>query len=122
MTPVTLQTRELAARENDGIHVLLLWHPRQDAVTVSVDDMRGGHRFDLAVARDRALEAFYHPIRLRRLAGRTQHITHAHTHSRNGPRCHPLKYSNNLAARMGRWSASHRKTAIFGWLAFVIAR
>jgi uncharacterized membrane protein YdfJ with MMPL/SSD domain len=31
----------------------------------------------------------------------------------------PLKRSNNLAARMGRWSASHRKTAIFGWLAFV---
>ena len=60
MTPVTLQTRELAARENDGIHVLLLWHPRQDAVTVSVDDTRGGHRFDLAVAR--ALEAFYHPF------------------------------------------------------------
>jgi uncharacterized membrane protein YdfJ with MMPL/SSD domain len=25
----------------------------------------------------------------------------------------------NLAARMGRWSAHHRKTAIFGWLAFV---
>ena len=62
MTPVTLQTRELAARENDGIHVLLLWHPRQDAVTVSVDDTRGGHRFDLAVARDRAPEAFYHPF------------------------------------------------------------
>ena len=33
MTPVTLQTRELAARENDGIHVLMLWRPRQDAVT-----------------------------------------------------------------------------------------
>ena len=65
MTPVTLQTRELAARENDGIHVLLLWHPRQDAVTVSVDDTRGGHRFDLAVARDRALEAFYHPFAVR---------------------------------------------------------
>ena len=32
-----------------------------------------------------------------------------------------LKPSYNLAARMGRWSASHRKTAIFGWLAFVIA-
>jgi RND superfamily putative drug exporter len=27
--------------------------------------------------------------------------------------------SRNLAARMGRWSASHKKTAIFGWLAFV---
>jgi uncharacterized membrane protein YdfJ with MMPL/SSD domain len=31
-----------------------------------------------------------------------------------------LKPSSNLAARMGRWSASHRKTAIFGWLAFVL--
>jgi uncharacterized membrane protein YdfJ with MMPL/SSD domain len=27
----------------------------------------------------------------------------------------------NIAARMGRWSAQHRKIAIFGWLAFVIA-
>ncbi len=33
----------------------------------------------------------------------------------------PLKHSTNIAARMGRWSASHRKTAIFGWLAFVVA-
>ena len=32
----------------------------------------------------------------------------------------PLKRSNNIAARMGRWSASHWKTATFGWLAFVI--
>jgi uncharacterized membrane protein YdfJ with MMPL/SSD domain len=31
----------------------------------------------------------------------------------------PLKRSNNIAARMGRWSARHRKIAIFGWLAFV---
>ena len=29
--------------------------------------------------------------------------------------------SLNIAARMGRWSAQHRKIAIFGWLAFVIA-
>jgi len=28
--------------------------------------------------------------------------------------------SNNLAARMGRWSADHWKAATFGWLAFVI--
>jgi uncharacterized membrane protein YdfJ with MMPL/SSD domain len=27
---------------------------------------------------------------------------------------------NNLAARMGRWSADHWKTATFGWLAFVV--
>jgi uncharacterized membrane protein YdfJ with MMPL/SSD domain len=33
----------------------------------------------------------------------------------------PLLKSNNIAARMGRWSASHWKTAVFGWLAFVIA-
>ncbi|HZR94210.1 MAG TPA: MMPL family transporter [Gaiellaceae bacterium] len=33
----------------------------------------------------------------------------------------PLKQSNNLAARMGRWSARHWKTAVFGWLAFVVA-
>ena len=31
----------------------------------------------------------------------------------------PLKHSKNFAARMGRWSASHWKTAVAGWLAFV---
>jgi uncharacterized membrane protein YdfJ with MMPL/SSD domain len=31
------------------------------------------------------------------------------------------KHSHNLAARMGRWSANHWKTATFGWLAFVVA-
>jgi uncharacterized membrane protein YdfJ with MMPL/SSD domain len=33
----------------------------------------------------------------------------------------PLKRSTNVAARMGRWSAGHWKTAVFGWLAFVVA-
>jgi uncharacterized membrane protein YdfJ with MMPL/SSD domain len=33
----------------------------------------------------------------------------------------PLKRSNNIAARMGRWSASHWKTSVFGWLVFVAA-
>ena len=28
---------------------------------------------------------------------------------------------SNLAARAGRWSAAHWKTAFFGWLAFVVA-
>ena len=27
--------------------------------------------------------------------------------------------NHNLAARVGRWSVRHRKTAILGWLAFV---
>ena len=55
-------TRELAARESDGVHVRLLWHPGDNAVTVSVEDARAGAGFQLAVAPDRALDAFYHPF------------------------------------------------------------
>src|SRR3954462_5222461 len=29
-------------------------------------------------------------------------------------------HANTFAARAGRWSAQHRKTAIWGWIAFVI--
>jgi hypothetical protein len=58
----TLDARELAARESDGIQVVLLWHPGENAVTVSVEDERAGDRFQLAVAPDRALDAFYHPF------------------------------------------------------------
>src|SRR5262245_37785179 len=31
-----------------------------------------------------------------------------------------MQEKRNIAARAGRWSARHRKTAIFGWLAFVV--
>jgi len=62
MSPATLETRELAARESDGLHVLLLWHPDEDAVTVSVEDERAGDRSQISVAPDRALDAFYHPF------------------------------------------------------------
>jgi hypothetical protein len=62
MSRRTPQTRELAARDTDGIHVLLLWHPDENALTVSVEDARAGDRFQLAVAPDRALDAFYHPF------------------------------------------------------------
>jgi hypothetical protein len=62
MNPATPNTRELAARESNGLHVLLLWHPREDALTVSVEDDRLGDRFQVAVAPDRALDAFYHPF------------------------------------------------------------
>jgi hypothetical protein len=61
MSPTTFEARELAARESDGIQVLLLWHPGENALTVSVEDARVGARFSLAVAPDRALDAFYHP-------------------------------------------------------------
>ncbi len=29
-------------------------------------------------------------------------------------------HKRNLAARAGRWSAQHRKTAILGWILFVL--
>jgi hypothetical protein len=63
MSPATaFEARELAARESDGIHVLLLWHPGDNALTVSVEDARVGDRFQVEVAPDRALDAFYHPF------------------------------------------------------------
>ena len=58
----TTAPRELATRENDGILVRLLWHPRQNAVTVFVEDARVGDRFELVIAPDHALDAFYHPF------------------------------------------------------------
>jgi hypothetical protein len=51
---------ELASRGNDGVHVRLLWHPKDGAVTVAVDDSRAGRRFELAIEYHRALDAFYH--------------------------------------------------------------
>ena len=62
MSPTARQTRELAARESDGIHVLLLWHPDENSLTVSVEDARLGDCFQLAVPPERALDAFYHPF------------------------------------------------------------
>jgi hypothetical protein len=58
----TSMARELALRESDGVRVVLFWHPREDAVTVSVEDARADHRFELVVERECALEAFYHPF------------------------------------------------------------
>jgi hypothetical protein len=54
--------RELASRESGGLAVRLVWHPNDDAVTVSVTDSGTGDRFQLAVDRKRALDAFYHPF------------------------------------------------------------
>jgi hypothetical protein len=62
MSTTTLATRELAARESDGIHVVLLWHPRDNALTVSVEDERAGDHFEISVAPDQALDVFHHPF------------------------------------------------------------
>ena len=48
----------------------------------------------------------------------------AHLRAHSGPSFLPPQelptVQDNFAARMGRWSAQHRKKAIFGWIAFVI--
>ena len=62
MSPATPQTRELAVRDSDGVRVVLFWHPRENVLSVSVEDERAGDRFQLLVAPDRALDAFYHPF------------------------------------------------------------
>jgi len=62
MSPATSETRELAARDSDGIYVRLLWHPQHHDLTVSVEDARAGDRFQIAIAPERALDAFYHPF------------------------------------------------------------
>lgn len=56
------RSRELAAREADGLHVQLLWDAIADAVTVEVGDLRAGNEFHVAVERERLLDAFYHPF------------------------------------------------------------
>jgi hypothetical protein len=53
--------RELAHRISNGIEVTLYWGPRKDDVVVEVIDHGLDAAFELTVARDRALDAFYHP-------------------------------------------------------------
>jgi len=43
------RARQLALRESNGVRVVLLWHPCEDAVTVSVEDVHANHRFKRAV-------------------------------------------------------------------------
>lgn len=62
MSDTASRTRELADRESDGVHVLLLWHPAENALTVSVGDARLEDSFEFAVAPERALDVFYPPF------------------------------------------------------------
>ena len=52
---------DLAHRRNDGIDVVLWWSPDDDTVAVEVLHLATDESFELAVERDRALDAFYHP-------------------------------------------------------------
>lgn len=53
---------DLAHRRNDGIDVVLWWSPEDDSVAVEVLHLATDESFELAVDRDRALDAFYHPF------------------------------------------------------------
>ena len=54
--------RELAQRSGDGLEVSLYWDPRDDSLTVVVQDTREGGRFEIPVQGARALDAFEHPF------------------------------------------------------------
>jgi hypothetical protein len=55
-------TRELAYRVADGLEVSLLWHEREDLVSVSVFDSKTGDSFELVLGdNESALAAFHHP-------------------------------------------------------------
>ena len=53
--------RELAQRLSGTDEVLLLWHPESKRVELSVRDLATGEGFQLEVAPDSAIDAFYHP-------------------------------------------------------------
>lgn len=56
------EVRELDRRTNDGIDVRLLWHSRNNRVSVAVRDGRSGESFELEVDSSDALAAFHHPF------------------------------------------------------------
>ena len=54
---------ELAARDADGLHIVLLWRPRDDRLTVVIEDRRERASFMVAVSTGKeALDAFNHPF------------------------------------------------------------
>jgi hypothetical protein len=57
-TPV----RELAYRQNGGIHVTLLWQESEDSLFVVVVDESAGTILRVAAERQNALDVFNHPF------------------------------------------------------------
>ena len=56
------RVRELAMREDDGLSVVLLWHPCESAVSLKVADAKSGDCYEFPVASRDALDAFRHPF------------------------------------------------------------
>lgn len=53
--------RELAQRAAEGIEVTLYWNESENSIALEVLDSGTDSVLEFAVARDRALDAFYHP-------------------------------------------------------------
>lgn len=58
---VRTPTRELAQRLSGGVEVLLLWHPDDDSVELSVYDRATAAGFQFEVPPESAMAAFQHP-------------------------------------------------------------
>jgi hypothetical protein len=52
---------ELAQRENDGVHVALLWSTESDSLSVAVHDSRTSDAFELVIGEESSVDVFYHP-------------------------------------------------------------
>jgi len=54
--------RELARRVSRGLEVTLYWSPHDDSTSIEVCQPASEETFAFAVAREQALDAFYHPF------------------------------------------------------------
>jgi hypothetical protein len=57
-----MQRRELAKRSGDGLEISLLWDPRDDFLSVRVEDTRMGDVYEVPVGDARPLDVFEHPF------------------------------------------------------------
>src|SRR5688572_14544644 len=95
--------------------------PAEEARVAAEARARAGARGRARLARLAGRRGYPYP------ADRASPIEGLHTSCDRGLPARPSLESGgsslqrNLAARAGRWSAKHRKLAVFGWLAFVIA-
>jgi hypothetical protein len=60
--PTPNQPRELARRLNGGIEVTLYWNADDDSTSIEVWQPATEEALAFAVAREQALDAFYHPF------------------------------------------------------------
>jgi hypothetical protein len=61
MSCIHPKTRELAQRVSGSDEIVLLWHPEDDRLEVSVCDITTGVGFYIGVAPANAMDAFKHP-------------------------------------------------------------